>query len=255
MLAVHNAGAAAEWYKRALGAEELWDFGGVVGLTVERRSVFLGEPANKGWNLPPTSEPGRRGLSSSSMTPTASSNAPLPRVRKAVLTTSATTRQHGAFTGRAASPTRSVTSGLSETSPRCSRSGVRNRSCLADVMSRLDRLSRSVHDLAILLKRARAEGWNVVLIDYALDLSTPYGEFGTTMLRSRPDPAPQNSLRMKPVDHLSGTSNTGACRRPVCPRHDLGVADGHPDNDRYTRCRDSVNEAIHCAPSFLINLE
>ena len=50
------------------------------------------------------------------------------------------------------------------------------------VVSRLDRLSRSVHDLAILLKRARAEGWNVVMLDYGLDLSTPYGEFGATML-------------------------------------------------------------------------
>jgi len=26
MLAVRNAAAAAEWYKRALGAEELWNF-------------------------------------------------------------------------------------------------------------------------------------------------------------------------------------------------------------------------------------
>jgi DNA invertase Pin-like site-specific DNA recombinase len=33
-----------------------------------------------------------------------------------------------------------------------------------------------------LLKRARAEGWNVVMLDYGLDLSTPYGEFGATML-------------------------------------------------------------------------
>ena len=52
MLAVHNASAAAEWYKRALGAEELWNFGGVVGLTVEGAPFFLGEPANKGWNTP-----------------------------------------------------------------------------------------------------------------------------------------------------------------------------------------------------------
>ncbi len=29
---------------------------------------------------------------------------------------------------------------------------------------------------------ARAEGWNVVMLDYGLDLSTPYGEFGATML-------------------------------------------------------------------------
>lgn len=52
MLAVHNAAAAAEWYKRALGAEELWNFGGVVGLTVEGAPFFLGEPANNGWNTP-----------------------------------------------------------------------------------------------------------------------------------------------------------------------------------------------------------
>jgi uncharacterized glyoxalase superfamily protein PhnB len=52
MLAVYNAAAAAEWYKRALGAEELWNFGGVVGLTVEGAPFFLGEPANNGWNTP-----------------------------------------------------------------------------------------------------------------------------------------------------------------------------------------------------------
>ena len=32
MLAVPSAAAAAGWYKRALGATELWNLGGVVGL-------------------------------------------------------------------------------------------------------------------------------------------------------------------------------------------------------------------------------
>ena len=35
MLAVPDAAAAARWYARGLGATELWDLGGVVGLTVE----------------------------------------------------------------------------------------------------------------------------------------------------------------------------------------------------------------------------
>ena len=46
MLAVPDAAAAARWYARGLGATELWDLGGVVGLTVEGAPFFLGEPAN-----------------------------------------------------------------------------------------------------------------------------------------------------------------------------------------------------------------
>jgi len=52
MLAVEDAKAAVAWYKRALGATELWDFGSVVGLSVEGAPVFVGEPANNGWETP-----------------------------------------------------------------------------------------------------------------------------------------------------------------------------------------------------------
>jgi PhnB protein len=52
MLAVPDATAAAQWYAQALGATELWNMGGVVGLTVEGAPFFLGEPANNGWDTP-----------------------------------------------------------------------------------------------------------------------------------------------------------------------------------------------------------
>jgi PhnB protein len=52
MLAVPDASAAARWYAQALGATELWNRGGVVGLTVEGAPFFLGEPANNGWDTP-----------------------------------------------------------------------------------------------------------------------------------------------------------------------------------------------------------
>ena len=52
MLAVPDTTAAARWYKRALGATELWDLGGVVGLTVEGAPFFLGEPENNRWDTP-----------------------------------------------------------------------------------------------------------------------------------------------------------------------------------------------------------
>src|SRR5262249_30396451 len=52
MLAVADATAAAQWYARALGARELWNLGSVIGLTIEGAPIFLGEPANNGWDTP-----------------------------------------------------------------------------------------------------------------------------------------------------------------------------------------------------------
>ena len=52
MLAVPDATAAARWYSEALGATELWNLGGVVGLTIAGAPFFLGEPENNGWDTP-----------------------------------------------------------------------------------------------------------------------------------------------------------------------------------------------------------
>lgn len=52
MLAVPDATAAAQWYAHALGATELWNLGGVVGLTIGGAPFFLGEPENNGWDTP-----------------------------------------------------------------------------------------------------------------------------------------------------------------------------------------------------------
>ena len=41
MLAVPDAPVAVEWYKRALGATELWSLGSVVGLEIEGAPFFL----------------------------------------------------------------------------------------------------------------------------------------------------------------------------------------------------------------------
>ena len=54
MLAVADAREAAAWYKRALGATELWSLGSVVGLEVDGAPLFLGEPENNGWHSPAT---------------------------------------------------------------------------------------------------------------------------------------------------------------------------------------------------------
>ena len=52
MLAVPDAARAAAWYREALGAEELWNLGSVVGLTIAGAPLFIGEPANNGWDVP-----------------------------------------------------------------------------------------------------------------------------------------------------------------------------------------------------------
>lgn len=52
MLAVNDAPTAVAWYKRALGAVELWSLGSVAGLEIAGAPFFVGEPANNGWESP-----------------------------------------------------------------------------------------------------------------------------------------------------------------------------------------------------------
>ncbi|MXV50703.1 hypothetical protein GS399_06930 [Pedobacter sp. HMF7647] len=52
MLAVSDVPRALAWYKAAVGARELWNFGSVAGLEIAGAVFFLGEPANNGWESP-----------------------------------------------------------------------------------------------------------------------------------------------------------------------------------------------------------
>jgi PhnB protein len=52
MLAVPSAPAAADWYRRALGATELWNLGSVVGLEIQSAPFFLHEPTSSGFDAP-----------------------------------------------------------------------------------------------------------------------------------------------------------------------------------------------------------
>jgi PhnB protein len=52
MLAVPDAPAASAWYRRALGATELWNLGSVIGLELQGAPFFLAEPSNNGWQAP-----------------------------------------------------------------------------------------------------------------------------------------------------------------------------------------------------------
>ena len=49
MVAVTSAPEAVAWYKRALGAVELWNLGSVAGLEIAGAPFFVAEPANNGW--------------------------------------------------------------------------------------------------------------------------------------------------------------------------------------------------------------
>ena len=52
MVAVTDAPKAVAWYKRALGAVELWGLGSVAGLEIAGAPFFVGEPAKNGWESP-----------------------------------------------------------------------------------------------------------------------------------------------------------------------------------------------------------
>jgi DNA invertase Pin-like site-specific DNA recombinase len=50
------------------------------------------------------------------------------------------------------------------------------------VVSKLDRLSRSLLDFAMLMERARVEGWQLVVLDLALDTTTASGELMASVM-------------------------------------------------------------------------
>jgi DNA invertase Pin-like site-specific DNA recombinase len=50
------------------------------------------------------------------------------------------------------------------------------------IVSKLDRLSRSLLDFAYLMAKAQKEGWNIVALDLGVDLSTPAGQAMAGML-------------------------------------------------------------------------
>jgi DNA invertase Pin-like site-specific DNA recombinase len=50
------------------------------------------------------------------------------------------------------------------------------------LVSKLDRLSRSLLDFAGLMARAQHDGWNLVALDLGIDLSTPAGEFMASVM-------------------------------------------------------------------------
>jgi PhnB protein len=52
MLAVSDVPTAVEWYRRALGAVELWSMGGVAALQIAGAPFLLGEPAGNCWDTP-----------------------------------------------------------------------------------------------------------------------------------------------------------------------------------------------------------
>jgi uncharacterized glyoxalase superfamily protein PhnB len=52
MLAVADTPTAVDWYKRALGATELWSLGSVAGMEIAGAAFFLGEPAKNCWESP-----------------------------------------------------------------------------------------------------------------------------------------------------------------------------------------------------------
>ena len=52
------------------------------------------------------------------------------------------------------------------------------------IVSKLDRLSRSILDFANLIAQAKKEGWNIVALDLGVDMSTPAGEFLASVMSS-----------------------------------------------------------------------
>ena len=111
MVAVPNAPEAVAWYKRALGAVELWNLGSVVGLEIAGAPFFVGEPANNRWETP-----SKLGMTSTRIECSAMTRMPSSPVRSKLGRTGAWTRSaimrcRGGRIGKVAFSIRSGTCG------------------------------------------------------------------------------------------------------------------------------------------------
>jgi DNA invertase Pin-like site-specific DNA recombinase len=61
---------------------------------------------------------------------------------------------------------------------------VESKEAAGIVVSKLDRLSRSLLDFASIIVRANKAGWNLVALDLGVDLSTPSGKFIANVMAS-----------------------------------------------------------------------
>jgi DNA invertase Pin-like site-specific DNA recombinase len=88
------------------------------------------------------------------------------------------------------------------------------------IVSRLDRLSRSLLDFASTIERAQREGWNLVVLDQGFSLDTPNGRAMAGMLavfaqyeRELISERTRAALKQLPRDRRSGPVYSEAVRR------------------------------------------
>jgi DNA invertase Pin-like site-specific DNA recombinase len=108
------------------------------------------------------------------------------------------------------------------------------------VASHLDRVSRSVLDFADLLQRARAEKWNLAVLDLNLDLSSPQGEFVAHIL------AAVAQLERRLISERTRAALAAASRRGVVPGPRRRVIPA-PTLDLITGLRDRGNNLTEIA--------
>lgn len=88
------------------------------------------------------------------------------------------------------------------------------------VVAKLDRLSRSLSDFAVLLETAQKRGWNIVALDLGLDLATPTGRLIAGVMASVAS-WERETIGQRTSDALAAAKRRGTLpgRRSQVPDH------------------------------------
>ncbi len=89
------------------------------------------------------------------------------------------------------------------------------------MVSKLDRLSRSVADFGAIIEEARAGGWTLVIIDLGVDLATPAGEMVASIMAVLAQ-WERRVISQRTIDALAARRRAGAILgRPVSTSPDI----------------------------------
>ncbi len=114
------------------------------------------------------------------------------------------------------------------------------------IVSKLDRLSRSLLDFAYLMAKADREGWNIVALDLGVDLRTPAGKAMAGMLAVFAE-FERNVIRERTKDGLAEKKAEGVrLGRPRSIDLDLlmGVIAAYHGEGSYNATAKLLNEAL-----------
>lgn len=121
------------------------------------------------------------------------------------------------------------------------------------VVTKMDRMARSAKNAADIIETTQAQGWNLVMLDVAIDLATPAGEAMANMLATFAQ-FERRMISQRTTEALAARKREGKHngRRTAIPAHLLNrICERREAGDSFAAVARAISEDGHVSPTGL----